>query len=47
MHWSPNEERILAALKTPAHIRHFLDEPDYDPRGGAASPRTVMKSGRG
>lgn len=46
MDWSPDERRILAGLKTPAHIQHFLDELEYDPKGGAASPRAVMKSGR-
>src|SRR5438552_13630276 len=46
MTWSADERRILAALKTPAHIQQFLDELDYDAKGGAASPRVVMKSGR-
>lgn len=44
--WSADERRILASLKSPAHIQQFLDELDYDERGGAASPRAVMKSGR-
>jgi len=44
--WSADERRILARLKTPAHIQQFLDELEYDERGGAASPRAVMKSGR-
>jgi len=46
MDWSADERRILAGLKTPAHIQQFLDELDYDERGGAASPRAVMKNGR-
>ena len=46
MDWSANERRILAGLKTPAHIQQFLDEMEYDERSGAASPRAVMKSGR-
>jgi hypothetical protein len=33
-------------LKTPAHIQQFLDELDYEEKGGAASPRVVMKRGR-
>src|SRR6059058_4978461 len=44
--WSADERRILARLKTPAHIQQFLDELEYDEKGGAASPRRVMKSGR-
>jgi len=44
--WSANERRILASLKTPAHIQQFLDELDYEEKGGAASPRAVLKSGR-
>src|SRR5438270_1915392 len=46
MDWSANERHILAGLKTPAHIQQFLDELDYDERGGAASPRAVMRRGK-
>lgn len=46
MRWSKSERRILARLRTPAHIQQFLDELPYDERGGAASPRTVMRKGK-
>jgi len=42
--WTARERRILARLRTPAHIQQFLDELPYDERGGAASPRAVMGS---
>jgi hypothetical protein len=44
--WTARERRILAKLRTPAHIQTFLDELDYDERAGAASPRAVMQSGK-
>ena len=43
--WTKNERRILAKLRTPAHIQQFLDELQYDPKGGAASPRKVLRTG--
>ena len=46
MQWTAKERRILAALKTPAHIQHYLDELEYDEAGGAASPRVVMRTGK-
>lgn len=46
MQWTQRERRILAALKTPAHIQRFLDEIDYDEHGGADSPRVVMRNGK-
>jgi hypothetical protein len=46
MRWTANERRILAGLQTPAHIQSFLDELPYDEKGGSASPRAVMRSGR-
>jgi hypothetical protein len=46
MRWTTRERRILARLRTPAHIQSFLDELPYDPRGGAASPRVVMRRGK-
>jgi hypothetical protein len=46
MQWTANERRILSALKTPAHIQHFLDELEYDESAGAASPRVVMRTGK-
>jgi hypothetical protein len=46
MRWTTRERRILAGLRTPAHIQSFLDELPYDPRGGAASPRVVMRRGK-
>jgi len=44
--WTARERRILAALRTPAHIQKFLDDLPYDKRGGAASPRVVMRRGK-
>jgi hypothetical protein len=46
MSWTARERRILAGLRTPAHIQHFLDELDYDEAGGADSPRVVMQNGK-
>src|SRR5947208_5022097 len=46
MGWTERERRILASLRTPAHIQRFLDELPYDDRGGAASPRVVMRNGK-
>ncbi len=45
VHWTARERRILSALPTPAHIQAFLDELEYDPKGGAKSPRAVLRSG--
>lgn len=44
--WTARERRILASLRTPAHIQHFLDELEYDENDGPASPRTVMRTGK-
>jgi hypothetical protein len=44
--WSANERRILSRFRTPADIQTFLDDLDYDPRGGARSPRAVIASGK-
>jgi hypothetical protein len=46
MGWTARERRILAALRTPAHIQRFLDELPYDEKGGAVSPRVVMRAGK-
>lgn len=46
MKWTVRERRILASLRTPAHIQRFLDELEYDEKGGAASPRVVMRYGK-
>lgn len=46
MKWTASERRLLHGLRTPAHIQKFLDELSYDPRGGARSPRVVMRSGK-
>lgn len=46
MGWTARERRILAGLRTPAHIQQFLDELDYDEKGGADSPRIVMRAGK-
>lgn len=43
MNWSASEKRILAQLRTPALIQAYLDELAYDPKGGAKSPRAVMR----
>ena len=46
MRWTTKERRILAGLRTPAHIQQFLDHLAYDERAGAASPRAVMHDGK-
>jgi hypothetical protein len=46
MSWTKSERRILAGLRTPAHIQRFLDELPYDEKGGASSPRVVMRKGK-
>ena len=46
MQWTIRERRILAGLKTPAHIQRFVDELEYDEAGGADSPRVVMRTGK-
>lgn len=44
--WTANERRVLGRLRTPAHIQGFLDELAYDEKGGASSPRVVLRDGR-
>jgi hypothetical protein len=44
--WTRAERRALAALRTPAHVQAFLDELDYDPQAGVASPRVVLRTGK-
>ena len=44
--WTTEEKRILARLRTPADIQNFLDSLGYDPRGGAVSPRTVLRNNK-
>src|SRR5438270_12226798 len=46
MNWTAKERRILSALRTPAHIQDYLDELEYEEKGGAASPRVVMRTGK-
>jgi hypothetical protein len=46
MDWTNSERRILAGLRTPAHIQKFLDELEYDEEAGLASPRVVMRTGK-
>lgn len=46
MGWTTTERRILAGLRTPAHIQRFLDELEYDEDAGLASPRVVMRTGK-
>jgi hypothetical protein len=46
MRWTARESRILAGLRTPAHIQQFLDELDYDDEGVGDSPRVVMRTGK-
>lgn len=44
--WTARERKILGGLRTPAHIQTFLDELPYDEKGGATSPRVVMRDGK-
>jgi hypothetical protein len=46
MDWTTEERRTLRGLRTPAHIQGFLDELAYEEKGGPASPRHVMRTGR-
>jgi hypothetical protein len=46
MRWTARERRVLASLRTPAHIQKFLDELPYDERGGPVSPRGVLRIGK-
>ena len=46
MGWTTRERRILAGLRTPAHVQRFLDELEYDENAGIASPRVVLRSGK-
>ena len=46
MRWTSGERRILRGLRTPADIQGFLDELEYQEKGGPASPRKVMRTGR-
>jgi hypothetical protein len=46
MDWTLSERRILRGLSTPGHIQGFLDELEYEERGGPTSPRIVMRRGR-
>lgn len=46
MKWTAAERRILAGLRSPAHIQSFLDELEYDENAGLASPRVVMRTGK-
>ena len=46
MDWNASERRILDSLKTPAHIQAYLDELPYDEKGGASSPRVVMRNNK-
>ena len=46
MDWTASERRILDSLKTPAHIQAYLDELPYDEKGGASSPRVVMRNNK-
>src|SRR4029079_1469799 len=45
MSWTTAERRVLKVLKSPAHIQRYLDDLAYNPRGGAVSPRGVMRDG--
>ena len=46
MRWTAKERRVFASLRTPAHIQQFLDELPYDEKGGAVSPRGVLRNGK-
>lgn len=41
--WTKRERELLSKLKTPAHVQRHLDSLEYNPKGGAASPRAVMR----
>lgn len=41
--WTPAEARLLARLRTPLHIQHFLNDLRYDADYRARSPRRVMR----
>ena len=43
--WTKAEQLLLKKLKTPADIQRYLDDLEYDPEGGAKSPRRVIASG--
>jgi hypothetical protein len=43
--WTAAEQRVIRQLHTPTDIQRYLDGLAYDARGGAASPRAVMRSG--
>jgi hypothetical protein len=44
--WTTGERRILNGLRTPSHIQNFLDELPYDEKGGASSPRVVLRENK-
>ena len=44
MRWPADERRVFKSLRTPADIQKFLDELPYDERGGAVSPRGVLRN---
>ena len=46
MDWTKRERRILSSLRTPDHIQRYVDELDYDEKGGPLSPRVVMRNGK-
>ena len=42
--WTSEEKKIIARLRSPRDIQEFLDSLGYDPRGGAVSPRAVLRN---
>jgi hypothetical protein len=44
--WTSDEKRIFARLRSPRAIQEFLDNIGYEPRGGAVSPRAVLRNQR-
>ena len=44
--WNAQERRVLERFRSPADIQSFLDDLGYDPRGGAVSPRAVLRNGK-
>ena len=44
--WTVKERRVLGKLRSPADIQQFLDDLPYEEKGGAVSPRGVLRNGK-